>query len=313
MSIERFAQRMLNPFHGVVNSITVPGAGAESQDGVHWLLYVEGEPLGDGLPVPDIKYGSWSRAGGLKRAPVPPIPDYRPVETAGHHLLQAVQTHLEEVPFPLVDRLELWLLEAGTDAPLALLTSARDGDPLEELVPPHWRAGQLARAHFRRAGSPQGDESAPSEQVSRLVNTAAGEPARAQWFRRETKQAIGLAGPNIDRNLDGRALPDSAFPPLLVRRRWSDAEATELVGAFLAWQAPYLLQLPNLDPGLRADLERAACSRPGVLAERYRLYPAFVDRDGVMSALVAERLRAAAGDENADQSAPLPLAPFFNE
>ena len=310
-----YSQRMLNPFHGVVNTVVIPGAAAESQDGLHWFLYVDGEAetQAGGIPLPDIKYGSWSSLDGLKRAPVPPIPNYGAVEAAGQRLLAAVRAHLDEVPFPLADRYELWLLEKDTHEPLALIASAIEGEPLEMPEPAHWRAGQLARALFRLEEAQDKGAPAPSEQLARLVNAAAGEPARAQWFRREGDRAVGLAVPGGHEPLQGRVLPAGRFPPLLVRTRWHDPQAQRLVHAFLAWQAPYLLQLSHLDPATRAALERDACARPSALAERFRLYPTFVDQDRLLSALVAQRLRAAAGEAETEEPASPPLAPFFNE
>ncbi len=72
---EAYSQRMLNPFHGVVNVVQVPGADAVSRDGVHWNLYIQGDSeavaCADGsrhqVALPDVKYGSWSAAIPARR------------------------------------------------------------------------------------------------------------------------------------------------------------------------------------------------------------------------------------------------------
>ncbi len=71
-----FSQRMLNPYHGIVNVVEITGVDAVCRDGVNWMLYIQGvteiERWDDGaerkVSLPDIKFGTWSRTAGLKRA-----------------------------------------------------------------------------------------------------------------------------------------------------------------------------------------------------------------------------------------------------
>jgi hypothetical protein len=128
---EIYAERMLNPFHGVVNVVEISGADAVSRDGRIWTLYVHGEraTLEDdpwtGVQTPDTKFGIWSASDGLRRAPVRSSADYATLQSRGLQLLAAVEHNSRRLPFPLVDRHELWLLDAKTRLPLALLQSAR--------------------------------------------------------------------------------------------------------------------------------------------------------------------------------------------
>lgn len=68
-----YAQRLLNPFRGVMNIIEHEGAEAVTTDGLHWDIYVRDttlvEDLADSHKVQtsDIRYGSWSQKQGLKR------------------------------------------------------------------------------------------------------------------------------------------------------------------------------------------------------------------------------------------------------
>lgn len=79
MSVECYAQRLLNPFRGVLNTIRYESAEAVTLDGVHWDIYVSNEKLLDDLhqshrvQVSDIRYGSWSLEQGLKAWPTVPL------------------------------------------------------------------------------------------------------------------------------------------------------------------------------------------------------------------------------------------------
>ena len=49
MQIECYAQRLLNPFRGVVHTIRYQSAEAVTTDGVEWDIYVANDALLDGL------------------------------------------------------------------------------------------------------------------------------------------------------------------------------------------------------------------------------------------------------------------------
>jgi hypothetical protein len=66
MSIRRYAQRLLNPFRGVMNIIEFQGAEAVTTDGIHWDIYVRDLELVQDIQhnariqTSDIRYGHWS-------------------------------------------------------------------------------------------------------------------------------------------------------------------------------------------------------------------------------------------------------------
>lgn len=73
MNPDCYAQRLLNPFRGVMNIIEYQGAEAVTIDGIHWDIYVRDTELVEDLEnasriqTSDIRYGSWSEQEGLKR------------------------------------------------------------------------------------------------------------------------------------------------------------------------------------------------------------------------------------------------------
>ena len=97
MTIECYAQRLLDPFRGTMLTIRHGAAEAVSLDGVRWDIYVANDLLRDGVAargevqVSDIRYGSWSRETGLKRGSIYPSEDFKRMEALGavvyQHLL----------------------------------------------------------------------------------------------------------------------------------------------------------------------------------------------------------------------------------
>ena len=196
MSIECYAQRLLNPFRGVVHTIRYKSAEAVTTDGVEWDIYVANDALLDGLgragkraQISDIRYGHWSAEKGLKRGPLYPSDDFLRLEEMGavvyEHLLQVHR----DVPFRFRDQFELWLLDRN-DQPLALLHSVRNDSETDTRPPLDWRAGIAAQEKFRSDAVPGLDEPA-GVYLTRYVNALAG--SSVQWFRRSDDGAgLGL-------------------------------------------------------------------------------------------------------------------------
>jgi len=84
-------------------------------------------------------------------------------------------------------------------------------------------------------------------------------------------------------------LDADAFPPLFVATAGMDPAHARLVHDYHAWQAPWMLLLPHLDPATRSTLEAAACRQAESVEKHCRLYPAMIDR----AALQAARVEAA--------------------
>lgn len=293
MQIECYAQRLLNPFRGVVHTIRYRSAEAVTTDGVDWDIYVANDALLDGLgragkraQISDIRYGRWSAERGLKRGPLFPSDDFRRLEDMGavvyEHLLQVHRN----VPFPLLDRFELWLLDRD-DLPLALLHSVRSDSETDTRPPLDWRAGIAAQEGFRSSAIAGLTES-PAAYLTRYVNSLAS--GVAQWFRRSDDGAgLGLHALRGGETLRGRVLEAEAFPPLFIATSGMDAAHARLVHDYHAWQAPWMLLLPHLDAGSRGSLEAFAWRQAERVEKHCRLYPAVIDRQ----ALVAARVEAA--------------------
>ena len=301
-----YGQRMLNPYPGVLNAVEIPGADALTRDGIEWILYLHGEtvpgdhPVGDeaSFRTPDIKLGTWSANGGLRRAPVRSVVDSAALEARGRRLLDTIRQLAPKVPFPLRDHYELWLLDKDSGRPLALLDSrCTPPDRLRE--EPNWRAGVRCKREFsssRLSGlEQQPDPGAPAshgERLEVLVNGTAGPRPVAEWFERlPDGSGRSLGGNNLPTQREDRRLAATCFPELLLTTRWRDPAAKALSTDFTCWQAPWLLQLQTLSPETRDRLEDAACCRPRLTSTTYRLFPEISNPARLKSALVEARLR----------------------
>lgn len=320
-----YSQRLVNPFRGILSVVETEDADAVSSDGAHWALYVHGEiedvRMSDGtlrdVMLPDIKFGDWSAETGLKRAPVRNAADMDRIDAIGSHLLEAVKHAAADLPFPLRDHDELWLLDHAA-RPLALLSVAIDEGVRETPQTLTWHPGELAKAQFVSAHVPGESPRGAGQRVEDLVNAACGERPRAQWFwRSDDGSGIGQEGIDIDTDIVGRTLLAAEFPPLLLSTVWATLDEQPLLDDFLAWQAPWLLQLQHLDRPLRARLEQLAVRRAGEVAKCHRLYPEVIDPDRITAARVEARLRGSADapiDAGQDAYAvDVTLIPFYRE
>lgn len=282
MRIECYAQRLLNPYRGVVHTIRYQSAEAVTTDGVQWDIYVANDALLEGLgragrraQISDIRYGRWSAEGGLKRGALYPSDDFRRLEEMGavvyEYLLEAHRT----VPFCLRDHFELWLLDSR-NRPLALLHSVLTETDTETRPPLDWRAGLAAQAQFK-SDAIEAMSEAPATYLTRHVNSLASRGA--QWFVRTDEGAgLGLRVVAGAEHLRGRVLDAEMFPPLYVSTSGMDAAHVQLVKDYHAWQSPWLLMLPHLDADTRCAMESHARQYAEVVEKHHRLYPQVLDR-----------------------------------
>ena len=125
--VKRYAQRLLNPFHGVMQVIAIEHAEAESTDGINWILYVSHEDIVSHTGMSEIRYGSWNQQDGLQLSRVRGTETSNIIDTVGEKIAAAVEIYASTIPFPLNDRYECWLLtEDGK--PLALLDTVDSYD-----------------------------------------------------------------------------------------------------------------------------------------------------------------------------------------
>ena len=294
MQIECFAQRLLNPFRGAVHVIRFQSAEAVTTDGIEWDIYVANDALLDGLgragkraQISDIRYGHWSAEKGLKRGPLYPSDDFRRLEDMGAVVYEHLLKVHREVPFKFRDPFELWLLDKN-DQPLALLHSVRADSETDTQPPLDWRAGMAAQERFRSAAVADPDESAGAY-LTRYVNSLSS--GVAQWFSRADDGAgLGLHTLKGRDHLRGRVLEVEAFPPLYIATAGMNAAHARLVYDYHAWQAPWMLLLPQLDTATRAALETCACQQAELIEKHCRLYPVVIDRVALQAARVEAAL-----------------------
>jgi hypothetical protein len=311
MQIECYAQRLLNPFRGVVHTIRFQSAEAVTTDGIEWDIYVANDALLEGLgragrraQISDIRYGHWSAEKGLKRGPLFPSDDFKRLEEMGAVVYEHLLKVHREVPFKFLDSFELWLLDPH-DQPLALLHSVRADSDTDTRPPLDWRAGIAAQEHFRSAAIAGLTESAGAY-LTRYINSLSS--GKAQWFRRSDEGAgLGLHTLQGGDALRGRVLEAVAFPPLFIATAGMDAHHTRLVHDYHAWQAPWMLLLPQIDSATRSTLEACAWQRADMIEKHYRLYPAVIDHQ----ALQAARVEAALDRNLPRQASPDEVVPMF--
>jgi len=63
------------------------------------------------IQTSQIRNGHWSASQGLKRGPIYPSNDFKCMESMGAAVLENLKSGHDQVPFPLVDHYELWLLD----------------------------------------------------------------------------------------------------------------------------------------------------------------------------------------------------------
>jgi hypothetical protein len=302
MKPRSYAQRLLNPFRGVMNIIEYQGAEAVTTDGINWDIYVRDNELVEDMAnssrvqTSDIRYGSWSRNNGLKRGAIYPSDDFKVLEHRGAIVYEHLLKHHQEVPFPLEDNIELWLLDRD-GKPLGLIDSVTREE--EVYLDGHidWRAGLECRGHFRPSVMPElldsGDAgTSAGAYLTGYINARAGEPAQAQWVHRNPDgTGTGLAGINLAGQLRHRALEAGDFPTYFLSEDDTGPLHRQLIRDFLAWQAPCLLLLQDLSVETRRRFERLARSRTLAVEKHFRLYPEVVDSEALTAARVEAALR----------------------
>lgn len=316
MPIEFFSQRLLNPFRGISCTIRFESAEAVTTDGWHWDIYVRNELMLDDVDeaarhkvlTNDLRYGSWNPDDGLVRGPIYPSDDFELLEHYGNVVFDALLHKHDQLPFPLTDSYELWLLDTA-DRPLALLESAsdeRDMD-LEALI--EWRAGLRCQRDFQ---SQTVNCDNPAEYLTGYVNDLAGDSPSAQWIRRSADgQGVGLAGIGMRESLQGRRLAADDFPDFHLAARGHDEAHRQLLAEFEDWLAPWLLVLPGLNRSRRQAFEQLARRQALAVDEQYRLYPEMVDPAQIDIARVEARLRRNQASQQVEDTPD--INPFYLE
>jgi hypothetical protein len=277
--VQCYSQRLLSPFHGVMRAVAIEHGEAETTDGISWVLYVSHDAIVSHTGMPEIRYGSWSRQGGLKLSMVRGTEKNSVIDIIGERLVRALEEHADSLLFTQRDCFECWILTADGQ-PLVLIESAVDEEKKRAFESPAWHPGMSAFDEFL---SDHGD----AERLRRLINERAGSRSRTLWVRRE-KSDYGYSGDAVTES--GDIINAADMPPRLLLEQWDDAGHQSLVKDFLDWQAPWLLQLDNFDDATRQALELQAWKRPLLCAKQYHLFAKVMDDKQLKVARVQARL-----------------------
>lgn len=302
MNFRCYSQRLLNPFRGAMNVIEFEAAEAVTLDGIHWDIYVRDAELVKDLPnshkvqTSDIRYGKWSKQSGLKRGAIYPSEDFKNLEAQGAIVYEHLLKHHQDIPFPLIDFYEFWLLDQSEN-PLVLLNSCIHEEYIELDHIPEWCACfESHHSFFSDAAKPEREHNqqnlSAGEYLSQYVNQLAGKDMRAQWFKRN-KDGSGNAcgGLNLHESLASRQLEAHAFSPYLINETSHDEIHGRLIRDFIDWQAPCLLLLQNLTKEQRRYFEIKAKQRALEVEKQHRFYPDIIDQSQINAARVEAKFR----------------------
>jgi len=300
-----YAIRLLNPYQGVAQIVEVDGARAVSNDGVKWRLQLRNaiyKSPWSSLAVAETDrrffiYGVWSQQLGLVRTPIHPSLYQDHVEATAQELIQAISRYQGNVPFPLRDTLELWLIKPSS-RPVALLASSLPRATPPELHSLLWQPSPntdrpFVSEAYRDILDRASINSPAQDLLLDLVNRRCKPPLQALWIERDANgDGTILQDHKGKRQRTPEHLPAQAFPPCLLTEDWQSAQTGQLVKDYLNWQAPMLLMLP-LPPEHRRNLELQAQQRPLSVHTYHRLYPDITDKTLLNKILVEAVMRKA--------------------
>ncbi len=325
MPVNCYSQRILNPFRGVMNIISIGGADAVTIDGHHWTLYIHDTfdcPTDDPeeffeIDMPDIRFADWDARNGLRRSPLIASYHYNEIQAIGNALLDTVLLYADSYPFPFNDKYELWLLDQHSREPLALLDSVCKETEIYTPECPAWEAGLRCKQEFLNQLPKKNPDTksllnqllqkaataSAGDLLNQLINQRAGQQPTAQWFyRNSVNNGTELRSTGNSNCLIGRTLSARLFPKMLVQRYWPDEAQTALFTAFIQWLSPYLLVLDHLRDEQRQALELNARDQALLVDKLHVFYPKIIDRQTLNAARVEATIRRA----NRGQSSETP-------
>lgn len=301
VKIRHYAVRRVNPFEGVLQVAETHRARAYSSNGQVWQIQVIAQrpdhtwrSFSDIPPITQFfKFGLWDAQDGLHRIPANPVMDVGAMTAAAEELADALRPLLQRLPFRLIDCYECWSSDYR-GSPVALLATTEDPEMMRDMRPGRWQAARLADHGFVSPslitrGVPARGELGPRQHAEQLERQVRQHGQHKAWFQR---MADGGAE-RLDPSKNGKSVGVEALPALGLKTDWQDERETELVDDYLAWQAPRLLMLQDIDDALRARLETLACRQAVELAGAYRLIPRVLDRGRIEAARVEAELRRA--------------------
>ncbi len=295
-----FSIRRLNPLNGVLQIFQTQDARALSDTGISWEIQVLSDTpqgLWANTPFSERRYytfGIWSSEKGLEQIPINPLFNIRQMIAVTERLVERLEPASRQLPFPLDDPYERWLLDGEGHQPIALLES-RQCEALEESDKDlAWMACAADDYSFisptLSSQNPSLDRDNPRQHadlVELAIRQRAGPERKSRWFKRQGNgSAISCDDP------EDRLGPEH-FPELLLTQDWTTPQQRDLIQDYLDWKAPQLLMLPNITDKTREHLERMAFKQAEVVDRLWRLYPQIHNHDLLKSARVEAKIRSA--------------------
>jgi hypothetical protein len=296
-----FSIRRLNPFRGVLQVLLGDSARALSGNGRVWEIQVlSDKPRGlwANMPVHGSLFytlGLWSAEEGLHRVSLNPLFNQHDMITSGESLIEALVPVQQQLPFPLADPYEAWLLDEESAQPFALLQSSRSEGERDQVEPGKWLAAErgdfgFVSDHLLNRGLPVNDGHNPRVHASLLeatVRKRAGQQHRFTWYQRHADGSASICDDPATR------LAADRFPELPISENWPAADESALVADYIRWRAPQLLLLPGLRHTTRDRLEQLAVNQAEAVDRLWRLYPEIHNENLLNSARVEARIRTA--------------------
>lgn len=285
LTIRHYGIRRLNPFLGVLQIIETDDGRASTTNGLVWHieLQIAKSPDWGSLNASNadkewLLFGLWSDKEGLIKAPMSNNSGGLRVE----YLIKAIQDLQHQLPFPLKDNRELWLLDELEQKPLALLMSMVPGASSNSQKPRYWRGC------LEKQGIGGQHRFAEIDRLEMEVRKRAGFNISRLWVTWDSQRTYAETdhGEHLSRNI---------FPPFGISEDWRDERKRALMQRYLNWVSPALLTLPSLNDIERARLESKLEMRACRIEYYWRLYPRILDNKKIVSARVQARLQAGEG------------------
>jgi hypothetical protein len=273
--VRSYAIRRVNPFLGVSQIIETSDGRATSANGVVWDIEVRAEVGGgwgslnrSNTEIAYYRYGLWSAEVGLVARPLSPMMQSDPLVEQCESLIECVQKRLGLLPFRLVDKHELWLLDSSEKQPLVLLASAIDSSALPSPEPRYWVSCIGAHGVKSQFKFPH------ASKLEAMVKQRAGFNIKKRWITRQTDGSLTDA--KNEENIESLELP-----PFLLTMEWQDKEQSRLAREYIEWISPSLLTLQNLDKQDRARVESTLAIQAMSVDYHWHLYPEVIDEENL--------------------------------
>ncbi|WP_455220665.1 hypothetical protein [Kaarinaea lacus] len=305
-----YSVRLLNPFRGVLLIVRIDSGRALSLDGINWRLQIRTDLKSIPWSLVDPNnvvntyalYGIWSEKQGLTRLPLKPGINPVAAQQAAGELLYLLEHKLPEIPFPLMDKIEYWLVDKSTLQPLVLIASICQADDKPDTVDNQWLPS-LANDNSLNIRVPNNDQSEELKRISgyaahkylaSLLTSNPQRSIRGLWITRNADGSGETTDPKNSPTNTHRQFATTDFPQALLATERFQAKQYTTLHDYIQWQTPYLLALQDIDDETREQWEIHAFKQPLVVHNVYKTYPKIINQKLINAALVEAVLRKAA-------------------